>query len=124
MSEAKKREQIIAKSVDFISKNIGLMSNNLPNEFLEKWIDDEPVMQVSKGGCIQYTIFMYAWTKYHHSLNQKEFNATEKMIQDAYFAWQTKLSLTMLQQQGMLQLKPFKVFDFGDLDEMKIDFEP
>lgn len=116
--EEEERE-ILIKSIGWIKKNQQANTEDLPEDLLEEWIDENYEGEIESSGELAMSVFMTALME--KKGKKGEFKIKESELIEQYDLWQTKLNLQSMVNSGMVKLgKPLGLFSFSKNEEIEV----
>lgn len=108
-------ETLLELSFSFISENVNVLSDEIPDYLIDYWTLDEFNLETVEG-VPQFTIFFYSLLKYKWLQDIKEFKMPIDDIYNLFKKWQTFLVALNLELKTDVVVKPFKLFDFDNYE--------
>ncbi len=112
---------LIKESVDFISNNLDILSDKIPNHLFLFWLvtDEETIIDIEDTH--QWTVFMYSLLKYKQTQGLPKFEIEINVLMSLFQTWQIILSCEEIRRFTDIKTKPFKLFDYDNYTNMMVE---
>ncbi|MBX3253508.1 MAG: hypothetical protein KF862_05150 [Chitinophagaceae bacterium] len=112
----------LEESISYISANPNALSNEIPLELLELWLEKEAENEESENR-LAYSVFMYVLLKYNDRKGISKFDATTDGFIDIYKSWQVTINMVYLDRMSEFKITPLKIFDFSIYKNLKFEIK-
>lgn len=104
------------ESYDFISKNIDITSDKVPDHLRMIWMvsDIERCLDEGFENTFQWILFMYVLLKSKIMHGISEVTVTPQELCDKYINWQIMLAAADVNARTEVNILPFKMFDIDN----------
>lgn len=113
------KSPLFKESIDYISQNLQVLSDKIPNHLLDYWILQNNNLGETEDNP-EFGVFMYALLKYKRAKGINEFEVPTDELIELFQSWQMSLAVIEVNNKTEFDIKPFKLFDFDNLRDLEV----